>query len=176
MSGVLMSFAPSTFATGGLKDDFDGKVVDCRAEYFDYGGKSQTVTAIKLVIEELDSKEQFEQMYSFASTADFVPNEEDGGDTVVKVGTHEVPYNSSNFAFLLSKLASLGFPEDRMVGRLSFMNGLTGHWNRVPAPVRAGLEPPPADPTKGGKKGANRNPRPPIRLRAAKRVPTPFWC
>lgn len=150
MPEVLGSFAPSTFVTGGLRDDFDAKIIEARAEFFDYQGKSQEVTAIKIVFEELDSKDQIEQMYSFAQTCDFVPNEADGGDTVVKVGTHEVPFNSSNFAFFLSKLVSLGFPEERMSGKLSFLVGLSGHWQRQAAPVRAGLAAPP-----DSKKGAS---------------------
>lgn len=139
-----VSLRPSTFAIGGsLADDVDFTIERVRFGYGYGDGKdgSDAVT-LQLLWKDGDGAEHF-GYYSIGQG--FVPSEtgKDGDDNngkmLVPVGDKTAPNNSSNFALLLTSMVNAGVPEDLFDGDISAIEGLIGHYNRVPAPKRNNL-------------------------------------
>ena len=123
---------------GGLRDDFDGKIVKARYEMFDYAGKGPSIPAAALEILPLNEEEPFKQYYSIGDANLYRPNPDDDGETL-KVDARI--RKSSNFYILYESLVKAGFPEDKMdTGKLSILDNGIYHFLRVPAPKRAGLK------------------------------------
>lgn len=137
-----VSLRPSTFSAGGsLVDDADLTVSKARFIMTDYGGKSDAeVCVLQLMLREDDDTEH-EQMYSLGTG--FVPSEtgkeEENGKELTPVGDKTSPNGSSNFALLINSMVNAGVPEDLFDGDISAIEGLKGHYNRVPAPKRGNL-------------------------------------
>lgn len=141
---AVIGFRPSNFsAGGGLVDDADLEVIKSRFIMTDYGGKSDSgdVLVLQLTMKDGDGTE-YEQLYSAGNN--FVPSEggsdEENGKFLVPIGDKTQPSGGSNFAFLINSMVNAGLPEDLLdSGDISVLEGLNGHWNRVPQPKRSGL-------------------------------------
>lgn len=141
-----LSLRPSTFTAGGsLIDDVDATVIRARFEMFDYGGKSDSVPSPTLMLI-LKDKEDVEhtQYYSAGDASRFAPSEDNNADlngiNLVPLGDNSAMNGGCNAALLLNSLVQAGFPEDKLdSGDSRVLEGLVGHWNRVPQPKRSNL-------------------------------------
>ncbi len=113
---------------------------ECRFNLFEYTKKSGEVVAtttagrIKYVD---DDGQEFEQQYSAADPERFTPSED--GKTLVAVGNAQALSKSSNFYLLMNSLINAGFPENKLTGDLSVLDGLETFNIGVPEPKRSGL-------------------------------------
>lgn len=149
----VASALPDDFvAGGGLADDFDGKIVEARYVPWDYNGNIDTpVLAARLTIERDNDgeTEQVVQHYSAGSLANFVPSEDgeeatsgegmdiEPGEYALRVGEKTQLANNTNWAQFLTSVLDCDFPRDKFAPGISFLEGLEGHFNRLP-PSRKG--------------------------------------
>ena len=111
-----VSLNPDDAISRGLFDNVRVRWVKCCFELFDYQGKGDTVTAAKINMEDLDTGEPYEQVWSAGSPKIFAPSE-DGTYLVPQddADTSHVLNKSSNFYALVSSLKAIGLP-DRLLG------------------------------------------------------------
>ncbi len=143
------------FSTG-LADDFDATITKVRAVPWDYNGKiDKPVLGIAVTITPAEDSgfPEFTQTYSAGDISQFAPSqdgedpvdvdaedpEEREGTFIVPVGNRDKLSGGSNWAFFLKQAREAGLPADRLQNDLSALEGLEGHWNRIPAPKRSGI-------------------------------------
>lgn len=165
---AAVSMNPDDFASGGLMDDFDGRITKARAVPWDYNGSiDHYVLGIALTIEPLEAGEfdPFVQTYSAGDLENFAPSqdgsnpvdlegiseitEDQEGEYVVRVGKKEQMNNNTNWAHFMQALREAGFDASKITPSLSFVEGVAGHFNRVAQKKRSGII---ARPTEGEKK------------------------
>lgn len=133
-----VSLRPSDMTAGGLVGDIDALWKESRFAQWDYNGKvPQPVPAWKVVMEDVDTGEEFTQYFSMGSGKDWVPSND--GKRLVAVGTASTLKTGSNGALLMASLVNSGFPEDKIGDDISMFDGLVAHMERQPAPKRSGL-------------------------------------
>ena len=126
-------------AGGGFLDDADVEVVEAKFELSDYGGRvSETNLAVVISYKD-EEGEVHEQIYSAGDKKHFLPSEDDGGRSVIAVGTKTQLNNTTNFYDFSKNLVNAGFPESEMGENLDFLIGVKGHVVRVPQRKRTGL-------------------------------------
>lgn len=143
---MAFSLRPSTFIQGGLIDDLDAEIIRARFVSYDFEGKSSDGAKLcaLLLLKDADGNE-YPQYFSAGDLQYFVPSEDPknadlNGITIVTVGDKTALNGSTNTALMLSSLVQAGFPEDMLDGGdLRVLEGLVGHWNRVPQPKRNNL-------------------------------------
>lgn len=159
----LASLLPDEMVAGGLPDDFDGIVREARYSPWDYNGSiPKPVLAIRLKIERLgldadaDDDERFVlQHWSAGNLAQFRPSS-DGvtpnqvadpnvgdmsipeGFFAIRVGERTALNNNTNAAQLMRSLLDAQVPRDKFRPDVRFMEGLKGHWNRLPPDKKGG--------------------------------------
>ena len=136
-----VSIRPSDFVEGGaVPVDRFLTWKECRFNLFEYTKKSgevvATTTAARLKMVDDDGQE-FEQQYSAADPERFVPS--DDGKTLVAVGAAQALSKSSNFYLMMNALINAGFPENKLTGDISVLDGLETFNIGVPEPKRSGL-------------------------------------
>lgn len=133
------SFKPSEMGEGGgLLDDVDVTLKECRVCTWDYNGTVPTaVPAIKVVMQLTDGGDTAEQYWSAGSPKDWMPS--DDGKKLVAIGKQTVLVRSSNAGILMESILNSGFPEDKLGDDISVLEGMEAHLMRVPAPKRGGL-------------------------------------
>jgi hypothetical protein len=140
--GQPVSLKPSDAVTGGgLYDDLDVEIKQCRFKLWDYQGaiaKSILGLGVTFVIDDASQGGEFEQIYSAGDTKHFVPS--DDGREAVRVGSQEGLSESSNAILFLRSLVNSGFPENQIGSDVSVFEGTRCHVNRQPQPKRAGLK------------------------------------
>jgi hypothetical protein len=158
---VLASLRPDNMASAGLADDFDGTITKARFVPWTYGGAVADpilAAAVHITPDEDSGLEPFIQYYSAGDLEHFVPADEDGdavdiegwsgndedietveGVSALKIGKRDQLNNNSNFAHMLGALVDAGFDQDEMSGDIRFLEGLYGHFNRVPQKKRSGI-------------------------------------
>lgn len=143
---MALSLRPSTFTQGGLIDDIDAEIIRARFVQYDFEGKSDNGAklCVLLLFKDMEGAES-PQYFSAGDLQYFVPSEDPknadlNGITVVAVGEKTNLNGSTNTALMLNSLVQAGFPEDQLdAGDLRVLEGLVGHWNRVPQPKRQNL-------------------------------------
>lgn len=150
-----VSLNPDTFVAGGLPSDFDGVIKRAVFCGWDYNGNiDEPVLAVALTIqpdEGQDVEDEFVQHYSAGYLDSFKPSqdgksevdleaedqEDAEGHYVVAVGTREALGKTTNFAQFLRALGDCGFSD--FGDSLEFLEGLHGHFVRVPQEKRSGI-------------------------------------
>ena len=154
----LASLLPDEMVAGGLADDFDGIVREARYAPFDYMGNiEEPVLAIALKIERLDvckgadDDERFIHQFWSAGNMDHFRPSMDGkeptggtgmeigpGVYAIRVGQRTALNNNTNAAQLMRSLLDAQFPREKFSPDVRFMEGLKGHWNRLPPDKKGG--------------------------------------
>ncbi len=139
---VVVSIRPSDFVEGGaVPVDKNLTWKECRFNLFDYKRKTGEVVATTVAarINYVDEDgNEYEQQYSAADPARFTPSED--GKTLVPLGTAAALSKSSNFFVLMTNLINAGFPENKLTGDVSVLDGLQTHNIGIPEPKRSGLK------------------------------------
>lgn len=157
---VFASNNPDEMVQGGLMDDFDGAVIKSRYVPWDYQGNlDHYVLGVALTVQPYDEAgapdgDPFVQTYSAGELDAFVPGGEDGSPVDLNVeevgeeqeGTHAIRVgkktglnNNTNWAFFLQNLIDANFDKSSMGADVRFMEGVFGHWNRIPQKKRSGI-------------------------------------
>jgi hypothetical protein len=136
MEGAL-SLRPSDAQTGAFLDDIDVTLKECRFVTWDYMGKANPATALKVTMEEPDGITH-EQYYSAGDPSKVTPSS-DGKTLVPQAGATGLNNNTNALAFI-SSIINAGFPEDKLGSDASVFDGLGAHVNQVAQPKRAGLK------------------------------------
>lgn len=133
------SLNPDDFQEGGgLVDDVDVVMKECRFEMFDYQGSvPEPVPSLKVLMTDDDGND-IDQYYSMGSAKDWIPSED--GKQLMSVGTATGIRASSNGGIFIKSLIDAGFPVDKMGSDISSIDGLKAHVIRVPAPKRSGIK------------------------------------
>lgn len=167
---AVASLNPDDMLSGGLKDDFRGKVIEAVYADWDYEGKiEEPVLAARLTIMPEGEDEPIVQHWSAGDLANFVPSldgkeqaeaDDEGhmvGPFALRVGKRAGLNNNTNFAHLMSAIVESGeaskkFTRKDLTASLDCLEGLDAHWNRVPQKKRSGLV---TDDGEGERKRAN---------------------
>ena len=128
----LASLLPDEMVAGGLADDFDG------IERLDVG-------------KEADDDERFIHQFWSAGNMDHFRPSMDGkeptggtgmeigpGVYAIRVGQRTALNNNTNAAQLMRSLLDAQFPREKFSPDVRFMEGLKGHWNRLPPDKKGG--------------------------------------
>lgn len=150
---AFASNLPEDMLQGGLKDDFDGVIEKARYVPWDYNGSlDHHVLAVALTIRP-EGEEPFVQHYSAGDLENFVPAAEDGtlvdldngegedleGVAARRVGKKEQMSSSSNWAAFVSAALDAGFPRTEVSPLITFIEGTSAHFNRIPQKKRSGI-------------------------------------
>lgn len=137
-----VSLKPSEMVEGGavpVERNLNWK--ECRFNLFDYTTKAgvvvATTVAAKITYVDDDGTE-YEQQYSAGDKERFAPSAD--GKTLEALGAAVSLSKSSNFALLMNALVNAGFPESRLTGDISALDGLYTYNIALPEPKRAGLK------------------------------------
>lgn len=143
-----VSLKPSEASSGGaVIDDVDVRIVGCRFNLWDYNGTIQApVLALKVTFLD-DEGNQSEQQFSAGDTKHFVPNED--GTEAVQVGSIPTLNDNTNAMAFMASLVNSGFPEDKILDKVSVFEGTKVHVKQAPQPKRAGIKN--AQPNQGAK-------------------------
>lgn len=162
---LVASLLPDDMVAGGLADDFDGIVREARYAPFDYNGSIDVdVFSVQLKIERLEDglegDEKFiTQNWSAGDMKNFVPSIDgttqvadqtidDGegnirtrigeGYYALRVGARSALNNNTNAAQLMRSMIDAQFPKEKFSPDIRFIEGLKGHWNRLPPDKKPG--------------------------------------
>ena len=160
-TAARISFHTEDMASAGLPTDFDGVIVKAVYAPFNYPnrdgvGTVADVLSAKLTIrpDEDSGLDEFTQYYSAGDIESFAPSldgeepvdldaddrDDMEGPFVVKVGSRDKMNNNSNFAKFVEAALAVGLDDDvARSGDLSQLEGVYGHWDRVPQPTRKGI-------------------------------------
>lgn len=135
-SGVSLKPADFTHG-GGLIDDVDVTIKECKFVAWDYNGNIQEpVLALGVTFVDDDGNEA-DQYFSAGDLKSFVPSKD--GKQALPVGTKTGLNDGSNFALFLLSALNAGFPEDRLESDISIFTGMYCHIKRIPQPKRSGI-------------------------------------
>jgi hypothetical protein len=154
---VAASLNPDEMSSG-LADDFDGEITKARFVPWNYAGKMDEyvlAAAITFTPDEESGFEEFTEYFSAGKLEDFQPSEDgeepvdldswDGEDVEEVEGVYAVPVGrrtqlsgGSNVAHFIRAMLDAGF--DGVEASLDFMEGVSGHFNRVPQRKRSGIQ------------------------------------
>lgn len=169
---AVASMNPDNMIAGGLADDFDGLVTKARFVPWDYDGKiDHHVLAVALTVLIDGEKEPFTQHYSAGELEQFAPSM-DGTNPVpldnenateaqlegvyaLRVGKKEQLNNNTNWAQFVGALIDAQFDKSQLGSSVTFMEGVYGHWNRIPQKKRSGIVATPAAGAGAAKARAN---------------------
>ena len=142
MVNPVVSIRPSDFVEGGaVPVDKNLTWKECRFNVFEYKKKSGEVVATTIAarVNYVDEDGgEYEQQYSAADPARFTPSED--GKTLIPLGSASALSKSSNFFVLMTNLINAGFPENKLTGDVSVLDGLQTHNIGLPEPKRSGLK------------------------------------
>lgn len=134
-----ISLKPSEATQGGLLDNVNAEVKECSFVLYDYNGKVPTPNpALRMLLKDADTGEEYEQYWSIGNSKDWVPSE--NGKELVPVGSASSLKTNSNGMVFLTSLVNAGFPEDKIGDNVGVFEGMVAHFIRVAAPKRTGLE------------------------------------
>lgn len=137
---MAISLHPRDFVMGGLIDDVDVEIKDSRFIVTDYSGAAtENALALQLTMTVLgdDSGAVHEQLFSAGRSADFLPDPETEGRTLIQNGTRESLTNSTNLALFLKSMADAGADLAILsAGDIGVLTGARLHVKRMPAPKR----------------------------------------
>lgn len=136
MRGI--SFNPEHYTKGGgLPDDFDGVIEGAVIDIFTYQGKGKPSVGLLLNIK-TDEGDELEQFYSIGDENRWSPSED--GSSVIGNDNQQSINEGCNAALFFSHLVNAGFPTDKLEeDDVTVLEGLKGHFKRVPQPKREGL-------------------------------------
>lgn len=161
-SSKVAMMRPDAMSSAGLADDFDGLITQARLLPWNYptdakpeGSIDHHILGVRISItpDEDSGFQPFTQVYSAGELEHFVPSMDgetpvdlDGDDEsemegvyALRVGKKENLNNSSNWAHFLTALHDASFPLEEMDADVRFLEGLYGHFNRVPQKKRSGI-------------------------------------
>jgi hypothetical protein len=140
----VASMNPDNMVSGGLMDDFDGLVTRARLCFFDYEGKGQRTLAVALAIKP-DDDDEFTQHYSSGNPEHFSPTMD--GVNPAEEGVYALPTdnksqmnNNTNWAHFTLACLDAGFAKKDLGASVEWVEGLYGHFNRVPQRKRSGIQ------------------------------------
>jgi hypothetical protein len=161
---AVASSNPDEMLQGGLMDDFDGLVVKARYVPWDYNGNlDHHVLGVALTIQPYNDDgepegDEFVQTYSAGDLEHFAPSmdgrtpvdleaelpegstgEEYEGIYALRVGKKEQLNNNTNYAQFVQALLEAGFPKTNLTAACTYLEGVFGHWNRIPQKKRSGI-------------------------------------
>ncbi len=151
MSAVSLN--PDNMVSAGLMDDFDGRITKARFVPWDYNGNlDHHILAVAIGIQP-DEGDEFTQHYSCGELEHFAPSVdgstpvdlENGegealeGPYAVPVGKRAALNNNTNFAQFMMALMDAGFDKSKLSPSLEFLEGVYGHFNRIPQKKRSGI-------------------------------------
>lgn len=149
----VASALPDDFVAGGLADDFDGIIREVRYCVWDYQGKvDPPVLASRLKIERTDlpadaeEEEKWVIHYASAGSLEFFRPAQtlDEGETAEEgwfakqVGKREQLTNNTNWAQFLRSVVDAQFPRNKFAADVRFLEGVKGHFNRLPKDKKGG--------------------------------------
>ena len=158
----VASLHPDEMIAGGLADDFDGTISRARLTQWDYDGQLDHYLLFAKVLIEPDAGEEVagvqedgcvHAFYSCgASIEDFAPSNDGEEPTDLEAededeweGVYALPVasrqqlnNSSNWAFFVRNALDCGF--DALDAGIDCVEGVRGHFNRIPQPKRSGIQ------------------------------------
>lgn len=152
--GMVASMNPDNMLQGGLKDDFDGTILKARLVPWDYDGNiDHHILAVALTIKPDDEKEPFVQHYSCGELEQFVPSMDAKtpvdltsddmsameGIYAFRVGKKEQLNNNTNWAHFVTAALDANFPKANLGAAVTFIEGVYGHFNRIPQKKRSGI-------------------------------------
>lgn len=129
---------------GGLADDFDGTVLDCRFTKFDYNGtadKASLALAFELLNEEEEQEEgknPFVQYYSAGDLEYFVPS--DDGLEAVPVGNKTGLNKNTNAYKMIMSILGSGFDVTKIGSRVDVFVNERFHFKRAAKEERKGMK------------------------------------
>lgn len=133
----LVSLKPSDQTAGGMLDDVDVTFTECSFVEYDYNGKADKPTlALKVMMN--DGENDHEQYFSAGDLERFQPSED--GKGIVAVSGAKGLSSTSNCAIFLKSIVDVGFPEDKLTGRVDVFENMNAHLVRIPQPKRKGLQ------------------------------------
>lgn len=140
-----ISLATKDFVQGGLLNDVDVEVLESQFVIYNYEGKANLSAdpplALKLHLKVVDDETEHTEYITCGSSRDFVPNEDDNGDTIEKNGTATNLRKGSNLFLFNQSLEEAGFPQAKLAeGKASNYKGMKFHLERRAAPKRTGLK------------------------------------
>lgn len=157
----VASSNPDEMVQGGLMDDFDGLVTKARYCPWDYNGTlDHHVLGVGVTIQPYNENgepegDPFVQTYSAGDLEQFAPSmdgklpvdlqaesetgEEYEGIYALRVGSKAQLNNNTNWAQYVMALLEAGFDRGLLTPAVTWLEGVFGHWNRIPQKKRAGL-------------------------------------
>lgn len=137
MTAKGASLLPQDFAVGGGVPDGEYTMKEVSTSLFDYGGKSDTVPALKVVFVDAD-KTEYEQHYS-AGKIQFLTPSDDGKHFVHPTGGDAKISKTSNCAQFIDSLIKAGFPTAGLSNDVSVFGGHRVQVTTIAQPKRPGL-------------------------------------
>lgn len=136
----FVSLACEDFVRGGLLNDCDVIIKSARWIPWDYEGNRSTkdILAAELTLQDVNTDEDVIQHWANGKIADFCPNPENDGDTLIRQAGRD-KLTQGNFFLFLQSLEDAGMPPIRD-GKLSNLVGIQCHVERKAPPKRPGLE------------------------------------
>lgn len=139
-----VSLATKDFVQGGLLNDVDVTVLNAKFVIYDYDGKATFAKdpplALKLTLKVDDDDSEHTEYVTGGSSGDFVPTEEDDGDTITRNGTAKNLRKNSNLFRFNESLEQAGFPQAQLaLGKASAYTNTRFHLERRPMPKSTGL-------------------------------------
>lgn len=178
LGGKAVSMNPDDFVAGGLPGDFNGIVTEAKAVIWNYdngngngaktddAGNALFTLAVKTTIHREEEDDDIVNWWSAGDAKHFVPSmdgenpvemNEDGtaeGICFIPVGSKVQLGNNTNYAQALKALRDAGW-KGAFSPDVRFLEGINGHWDRVPQQKRSGIVAVPKEEGQGGRKGGN---------------------
>lgn len=152
---------PLEFTGGGLPTDFDGTIIEARSVLWNYdNGKGPKVDDksgeviiapfMKLTIAR-EGEENVVSFYSAGDKGNFWPVTEEGvlaeqdetgcaeGVMFGLVGVRDKMGKETNHGHFMTALIDAKFPAEKVKADLRFLEGASGHFDRMPAKKRSGI-------------------------------------
>lgn len=126
------------FVDAGLLNDADVTMEEFRFEIYDYDGKADPATCLKVVMIRDGETEPHNQYFSVGGGVDaFVPS--DDGTALESAGDRTALAKRSNYQIFMASLEKCGLEKERYMDDITALNGTRGHVMRVPAQDRGNL-------------------------------------
>lgn len=164
---LVVSMDETEFVAGGLPTDFDGEVIQARTQVWNYDngggpkldeqGNVILTLAVQLVIRRGDGESDVVNWLSAGDPAHFLPSAdgrtplpqledgstEPGGIYFIRAGSKNALSDSSNYAQFLQELKNAEAATPALARKrtpsVQFLEGLHGHWDRIPQRKRSGI-------------------------------------
>lgn len=133
------SLKPSDAAAGGVIDDCDVEIMECRfVDDFDYGGTRDSVFALRIEFKSEDYADNPVQHFTAGDLERWQPSQD--GLRAVPIGSATALNKNCNAVLFLASLVNCGFPEEKIEQDVDVFEGTQCHVKQIPQPDRPGLK------------------------------------